>query len=93
MTEVLEGYEIRVFREEDNGSLVDMQNHYPDDFGYLIPSVGDEIPCPMSWIGDVTHIGLNGFLVVKRRVFLYVEKKIVLVCRYQDATAHDYDIF
>ncbi len=92
MTEVLEDIDIRVLREDEDGALVHMQDHYASDFGNFIPLIGDEIPCPMSWNGDGKSHARNGFLVVKRRVHLYSEDKIVLVCSYRNATAHDYDI-
>ncbi len=92
MAEILEDYKIRVFKEED-GNLADMEDHYPSDFGYLVPTIGDEIPCPMLWIGNVDNYNLNGFLVVKRRVFLYAERQIVLICNYRNATPHDRNIF
>lgn len=93
MKEILEDYEIHIFCETEDGSLNDMQTHYPSDFGYVLPAIGDEIPSPMRWSGDVTQYKSNGFLVVKRRIFLYHDGKIVLICKYKQATIYDRDIY
>lgn len=93
MTEILEDFEIRVFREDDDGSLVDMQNQYPTDFGYLVPSIGDEIPTLTKWIANGDGPGMNGFMVVKRRIHMFAQNEIVLICTYKQATVHDRDIF
>ena len=93
MNALPDDYEFQFFKIDDDGSLVFMHENYSYEYGCVIPNIGDEIPCPISWIGTHKDIGLNGFLLIKRRVFFRAENRVAFICNYHHAKKEDYELF
>lgn len=86
-------YEIQFFRIDESGDFILMHENFSHKYSGIIPNVGDEIPCPMSWIGGMEDFERNGFLIIRRRVFFKSESRVAMVCEYRQATKHDYELF
>lgn len=84
--------EVKIFVMREGGVLESYQDHYVSDFGGLIPSIGDELPHLLRWVGSPDETAGNLFFVVRRRV-IHRDGDVSLICEFREASTGDYELF